>query len=254
MKGINSGNSGWKAVVDLGSNTFQLLIARFEHGQLIIGFRKKTGVKIGQGGMEKKEILPDAVKRAISALLEFSIELKQFGLLPSDCKSLATSAFRNADNKENVLEIIQKVTGFKVLVISGEEEANYIFQGVQASRALVEMVPNLIVDIGGGSVEFILTLGYEPKWKKSFEIGGLRLLEKFHKMDPISKAEISKLSNYLEMELMELLKIINIWNPRVLVGCSGSFDTLVEMQFALNGQALADVEAFPGYELDIVDF
>jgi len=254
MKRSNSKNSGWKAVADLGTNTFQLLIAKLETGKLHTVLRKKIGVKIGKGGMEKKEILPDAVERSIAALHEFSIELDKFGLSPSDCITLATSAFRNAENKEKVVEIIRKETGFAIQIIPGEEEANLIFKGVLASGAIEETPSNLIVDIGGGSVEFILCNGKKQQWKKSFEVGGLRLLEKFHKEDPISQLEITKLKNYLDLELKELWDIINIWKPEVLVGCSGSFDTLVEMQYADLGQALPDVEANSNYTLDPIHF
>jgi exopolyphosphatase/guanosine-5'-triphosphate,3'-diphosphate pyrophosphatase len=252
--GLNSQKSGWKAVADLGTNTFQLLVARFEEGQLRAGLRKKIGVKIGSGGMAKREILPDALVRSVEALNFFSEELKQFGLHPFDCITLGTSAFRNALNRNDVLEIIKNETGFSIQIISGQEEAQLIFKGVLASGAIVENEPNLIVDIGGGSVEFILCLGQNQKWKKSFEIGGLRLLEKFHKQDPIGSVEVSELNHFVELELEELWNNLKIWKPKALVGCSGSFDTLIEMAFAEKGTLLSDVEASPNYTLAIHQF
>ena len=254
MIGLNSKNSGWKAAADLGTNTFQLLIGRIENGRLLTALRQKVGVKVGQGGMETKEILPHAVKRSIAALSEFSIALKGFDLYPSDCITLATSAFRNATNYLSVVETIKKETGFQIQIISGEEEANLIFEGVLASGAIVESFPNLIVDIGGGSVEFIICQNNSQQWKKSFEIGGLRLLEKFHKEDPIPEIEKINLKRYLDLELKELWSAINIWKPTVLVGCSGSFDTLIEMQHAYRGQVLPDVEENSSYTLDSAHF
>jgi exopolyphosphatase/guanosine-5'-triphosphate,3'-diphosphate pyrophosphatase len=249
--GLNSEKSGWKAVADLGTNTFQLLVARFENGQLKIGLRKKIGVKIGGGGMAKREILPDALVRSIDALNCFSEDLNQFELVPTDCIPLGTSAFRNALNRNEIIGIIKKETGFSVQIIPGEQEAQLIFKGVLASGAIVKNEPNLIVDIGGGSVEFIICNGSSQKWKKSFEIGGLRLLEKFQKQDRISSSEIRDLNQFVELELDELWKNLKIWKPKVLVGCSGSFDTLIEMAFAERGTPLSDVEAFPNYSIEL---
>ena len=254
MSHLESKKSGWIAIADLGTNTFQLLIAKLENGKMRTGLRKKVGVKIGKGGMGKMEIQPDAVQRAIDTLKEFSEDLEKFDLRPADCIVLGTSAFRNANNRTEVIKMIEQQTGFHVDIPTGDEEAALIFSGVLASGAILSDRTSLVVDIGGGSVEFIICKGQAQVWRQSFEIGGLRLLEKFHHNDPISKLEMETLHAFLESELSALWRVINDCKPDVLVGCSGSFDTLIEMTMAAKGQPIHDVESNPFYSLDLADF
>ena len=254
MKGKTSKNTGWKAVADLGTNTFQLLIAKLEDGKLQTGLRKKTGVKLGGGGMDKREIQEDAKLRARLALLDFKTELSRFKINPKDCTALGTSVFRNANNQIPVIDFLKTETGIEIEVISGEEEASLIFNGVLQSGAVLDSADHLILDIGGGSVEFIFCRGKTMIWKKSFEIGGLRLIEKFQKMEPVTTRNIQLILQYLESELEPLIQMIENEKPEILVGCSGSFDTLIEMKFGYNGLSLPDVEANPFYELNLEDF
>jgi exopolyphosphatase/guanosine-5'-triphosphate,3'-diphosphate pyrophosphatase len=184
------------------------------------------------GGMAKKEILPEAKERAVAALSSFARDLRDLGMEASEAEVYATSAFRNARNATEVLAEIEARTGFKARIISGEEEASLIFKGVLGSGALSEGENSLVVDIGGGSVEFILCQGENPVWKQSFETGGLRLMERFHITDPMP----SKAREELELHLREVLS--PIWEQTKdiknlnLIGCSGSFDTLVDMRNA----------------------
>jgi len=246
--------SGWVAIGDLGTNTFHLLVAKMEHGKIVVGLRKKIGVKIGKGSMENREISTSAIQRAIVALNSFGEEIKPFGLAPSDCNTLGTSAFRNAENRNEVLDFIRTETGFNVRILSGDEEANMIFNGVCRSGAILEQKTNLLIDIGGGSVEFILSKGLTQIWRQSFEIGGQRLIEKFHHSDPISQIEIFELQSFIKIELAALFLEMANWKPEVLVGCSGAFDTLVELEQGLKGIILPDVESSPFYNLSIEAF
>lgn len=224
-------NSGWQAVADLGTNTFQLLVARMTKGKVEIGLRLKTGVQIGKNGMLNRNITDEALQRAKAALLDFDVELKAFGLLASDCKTLATSAFRNSENRLAVVDFLKSETGFSIEIIDGITEAQLIFSGVAASGALDQQSHSLIMDIGGGSVEFILCQGLQNIWAQSFEVGGLRLMERFHQTDPISQQSQWGLKQFLLNQLQPVWEQISKHRPKNLVGCSGSFDTLVDMQF-----------------------
>jgi exopolyphosphatase/guanosine-5'-triphosphate,3'-diphosphate pyrophosphatase len=93
---------------------------------------------------------------------------------------------------------------------------------------------SLIIDIGGGSVEFIIANESESFWKKSYEIGGQRLLEKFQKTDPITESEIDLLDTYFREALIDLFKAIRKHNPSTLVGSSGTFDTLSDIHCIKN--------------------
>jgi exopolyphosphatase/guanosine-5'-triphosphate,3'-diphosphate pyrophosphatase len=142
--------------------------------------------------------------------------------------AFGTSAMRNAKNGSEVCRRIKVLTGIDINIISGDEEANYIYLGVQSALGLGHD-RNLIVDIGGGSVEFIIADQHQIFWKQSFEIGAQRLLEKFQKHDPIVSEEITALDHYFQQALLPLFESIQKFKPNVLVGSSGTFDTLSDI-------------------------
>jgi exopolyphosphatase/guanosine-5'-triphosphate,3'-diphosphate pyrophosphatase len=214
------------AIVDLGTNTFHLLIAeKTKEGYSVI-FRERQAVKIGKGGINRNRITEEAVCRAIETMRSFrqTIDAQQV----STIKAIGTSALRNAANQQEVLSKIKSETGIAVRIISGEEEAQYIYYGVRWALNLgSENV--LIMDIGGGSVEFIIANGKEIFWKASFEIGAQRLLEKFQHHDPIKPEETEALDRYFDEQLPALRHALYHYQPRVLAGSSGTFDTLSDI-------------------------
>jgi exopolyphosphatase/guanosine-5'-triphosphate,3'-diphosphate pyrophosphatase len=107
-------------------------------------------------------------------------------------------------------------------------EAHYIYLGVRAALGLGND-KNLIIDIGGGSVEFIIADHDQVFWKQSFEIGAQRLLEKFQKHDPILPSEIHQLETYFDHSLLPLWDVLKQYRPQILVGSSGTFDTLSDI-------------------------
>ena len=224
-----------KAIADLGSNTFHLLVGRFRDGKKETIFHRKEAVGIGLNGMALKLILPDALERAVKTLQNFAEDLENLGINPAEVDVFATSAFRNAVNADEVLEEIKIRTGFCPKIISGEEEASLIFFGVMGSGAIFHDETSLIVDIGGGSVEFILCDGMNPVWKQSFETGGLRLMEQFHQIDPIPENSLTDLKIHALEVLEPLWEKISVLKNLQIIGCSGSFDTLVDMRNASIG-------------------
>jgi exopolyphosphatase/guanosine-5'-triphosphate,3'-diphosphate pyrophosphatase len=221
-----------RAVADLGSNTFHLMVGRLNEGNREILLHMREAVGIGKDGMEKKRILPEAKDRAIAALERFASELAKLGIKASDAEVYATSAFRNAENALEIIEEIQIRTGFQPNIISGHQEAAFIFRGVLESGALRENEDSLIVDIGGGSVEFILCRGLVPVWKESLEIGGLRLMERFHQIDPLPAFAISALNEHLRQVLLPIREQTSELSLLNLIGCSGSFETMIDLRNA----------------------
>jgi exopolyphosphatase / guanosine-5'-triphosphate,3'-diphosphate pyrophosphatase len=214
------------AIIDLGTNTFHLLIATWTGSGSKVIHQQRIAVKIGVGGINDGVISPAGALRAVEALIKFKEIIDQKEV--STIFAFGTSAFRSARNGMDVAYQIQKETGIEISIISGEEEAGYIYKGV---RAAVEMGQEtcLIIDIGGGSVEFIIGNGSSVFWKQSFDVGAQRLLERFQKHDPILAVEISDLENYLARALDQLDEPMKKFNPRTLVGSSGTFDTLSEI-------------------------
>lgn len=214
------------AVIDLGTNTFHLLIARVDRSSHEILLRERKAVKIGEKGINKGEITQAAWERALQALNEFKATIDQYKI--DQVFATATSAVRNASNGQALVNEIYQQTKIEIEVISGIREAELIHHG--ASKALdFGAEKNLIMDIGGGSIEFIIADSNKAYWLRSFEVGGQRLVEKFHKSDPITSEEIKELHTFFKTELQPLVEACAEYRPTTLIGCSGTFDTLSDI-------------------------
>lgn len=224
------------AVIDLGTNTFHLLIAGGQNGRPQILHREKQPVKLGMGGINQKLIQPEAAQRALDCLQHFRKVIASYDV--KLVNALGTSALRTAQNGRELIETIRKQTGFEVKLISGDEEASYIYYGVRSAMDLGTS-PSLIVDIGGGSVEFIIGDRDKILWKKSVETGAQRMLETFQRHDPITPEEISELEAHLDQCLGDVAKAIAVYKPMTLTGSSGTFDTLSEIHCIREGIPLS---------------
>lgn len=238
-----------RATLDLGTNTFHLLIAEVENGQIqSILVDEKRAVKIGAGGINQGYITDEAIQRAIVTFKEYKQIVDQYAV--NDVVAIATSAFRCANNGLEVAEILYKESGIKIQIIDGEKEALLIHKGVMLAYNPLNNNA-LIVDIGGGSVEFVICNETTIHFKQSFEIGGLRMLELFQKSDPISIEDTQKLIDYLTEKLQSLQVAVNQFKPTIMLGASGAYDTMLEMVYAQYGLALTNAAAF---QIDISDF
>ena len=214
------------AILDLGTNTFHLLIARVDTAGYHVVYREKIPVKIGQGGINKGLITEAAIARALEAIHSFVAVIKREKI--ELVRACATSAFRNAKNGSDIMERIKNETGLEVEIISGNDEAAYIYYGVKEAMNIGEE-STLIMDIGGGSVEFIIGNNERYFWKRSFEIGAQRLFDLFHRHDPMLTSDIDELNDYFYQELSPLQEAVKIFKPTSLIGASGTFDTLSEI-------------------------
>ncbi len=237
------------AVIDMGTNTFHLLLVELNGVGFKTIYKEKIPVKIGQGGISQNQLAPDAQKRAFHTLKHFKNLID--GEHIDQIFAFATSAVRNAENGPEFVRRVREEIGIHINVISGEEEAQLIYEGINLSGSLNGNV-NLMMDIGGGSVEFIIGTSQEVFWKRSFEIGGQRLLDAFHYHDPILPEEVEKLESFCEEKLQPLIEAIRIYKPTGLIGASGTFDTLTDiyyesmLQCKLTGQHV--------FELPTVEF
>jgi exopolyphosphatase/guanosine-5'-triphosphate,3'-diphosphate pyrophosphatase len=211
------------AIIDLGTNTFHILI--FDHKKVI--FKESLATQMGMGGINQNQITPEGIERSVKVLKHFRSKLEAYQVPNENVFAFGTSALRSAQNKDEVLREIMAETQIAVKVINGEEEASLIYAGVKEAVHFEEV--SLIVDIGGGSVEFIICNPEKVLWMRSFEIGGQRMLEKFMKKDPMPQSEIGKMEHYLREVLLPLTNAVHQYQPTVMVGSSGSFDTLNDM-------------------------
>jgi exopolyphosphatase/guanosine-5'-triphosphate,3'-diphosphate pyrophosphatase len=213
-------------IIDLGTNTFHLLIADERDGVYRIIHRDRLSVKIGMGGINRGFITADALQRALLALQSFRNTLEDMQVQYT--YAYGTSALRNARNRTSVLRAIHDLTGLNITLIDGDREAEFIYLGVRSALHL-GAEKSLIMDIGGGSVEFIIADNDSIYWKESIEIGAQRLLEKFQRHDPILPREINALNSFLDEKLVTLWEALQVHDPRILVGSSGTFDTLSDI-------------------------
>jgi exopolyphosphatase/guanosine-5'-triphosphate,3'-diphosphate pyrophosphatase len=222
------------AIIDLGTNTFNIFIAEiFPDKTFSKIYKSKIAVKLGEGGINQNFIEEKPFKRGIKALHKHKKTIEKYGV--EKIVAFATSAIRSAKNGNHFIHVAKETTGIDVQIISGDREAELIYYGVRSAVKLND-TPSLILDIGGGSTEFIIATKNKILWKQSFLLGAARLLDKFKPSDPITKEEIIQIEDHLEQNLQPLFSAIN--SPAIkghkggcqeLIGSSGSFDSLAEM-------------------------
>lgn len=217
-------------IIDLGTNTFHLLIVEKNGDAVENIFHESKPARIGMGGINKKIITDEALQRALTVLSYFREKLDEFNVTNENTFAFGTSAIRNAENQADFCSEILLKTGISITVIDGNREAEYIYKGVRHGADIGD-APSLIMDIGGGSVEFIIGNKSQIFWKQSFEIGGQRLMEKFMRNDPLSQADRKNLYNYFQENLIPLHNAVHQYSPEKLVGSSGTFDTLIDIDF-----------------------
>ena len=241
-----------KAIIDLGTNTFQLLIIE-QTGETFQTIHEDSyAAKIGKGGISSGIITEEGIQRGITGLKYFQQLFDEAGVMPENVLATATSAVRNAKNGNEFCERVLAETGIKINVISGEDEATLIYEGVKLGMN-IGTETSMIMDIGGGSVEFIICNSTKIFYKQSFEIGGQRLMDKFMTSDPISPRSIQALKNYLEEQLLPLTNAVHQYAPVCMIGSAGSFETLVDMYFMKNYKHLPPPEQI-SFDLPISEF
>jgi exopolyphosphatase/guanosine-5'-triphosphate,3'-diphosphate pyrophosphatase len=211
------------AIIDMGTNTFNLLIAETNgDSSYQILHNSKYAVKLGEGGINKKIITPEAWERGLAAIESHISTISTFNV--EKIFAFATSATRDAENGAAFVNEIYNMHKLKVDVISGETEARFIYQGVKQAIDLGDSI-NLVLDIGGGSNELILCNAKQAIWMHSFNLGIQRLLQQFRPSDPITPEEVMQIEQFLDQELKLLFDASISYPPIRLIGSSGSFDT-----------------------------
>ncbi|MGB3947342.1 MAG: phosphatase [Bacteroidia bacterium] len=215
------------AIIDLGTNTFNLLVADVRSNKTYTPvFQTKIAVKLGEGGISKGFIADAAFNRGIEALITYSKTIEEHNV--AKVFAVATSAIRGASNGKAFVQKAHEKTGIAIDVISGEQEAETIYYGVR-DAVVMNDTNSLIIDIGGGSTEFVIANKHTILWKQSFLLGVARLLELLKPSDPITDEEIERCENYLRKELQPLFDAVKQYPIQELIGSSGSFDSIAEM-------------------------
>lgn len=227
------------AVLDLGTNVFNMILGEFTpQGECKIIKEYKCAAKLGAGGLSDGLIAPVAFDTATVALNRIMEAIEEAGGA-DEIVPYATSAVRDATNGLEFAERMNELFGFRIRIIPGEREAELIFKGIMESMQGLRG-PNgkfstgenaIMLDIGGGSNEFIITDGADILWKRSFPIGMARMREKFNYTEPIQQQVIEEFNNFNEEVLQELWEQVEKFKPAIFIGSSGSFDTFKDLIF-----------------------
>ena len=209
------------AVIDLGTNTFHLLIAELHGASFKEVYRERKFIKLGEHSADF--IGPEAFQRGLNAMQEYHEVCKNYKV--ENIYAIGTAMLRNAINSPSFLEAVSMATDIQIQVINGLEEARLIFKGVLAS-GLLSANNDLLMDIGGGSVEFIFSKNKNPEWFESIDIGVSMLKHRFPVDNNFSTEDIMKLENYLDFKLDPIYEKLNGIDQLNLVGISGTFDVI----------------------------
>lgn len=230
------------AALDLGTNTFLLLIAEMWGGSIARVLHDEVRVvRLGQGVHENRSFHPDALKRAEDCFRDYAAVMKSFGV--ERVLACATSAARDVSNGSELIRIAAQY-GIPVEIISGEKEAEYTFWGTFHEEPTE---PVAIIDIGGGSTEYILGDQTGPISRKSLDIGSVRLTEMFVTEQPVPVHDMQKMTSYIQEKLNQIQSVIPRDSVKKLIAVAGTPTTLA----AVDQGILFDVAKIDGYTLPL---
>jgi exopolyphosphatase/guanosine-5'-triphosphate,3'-diphosphate pyrophosphatase len=212
------------AAVDLGTNSTRLLVADVEGERLEEVVRRLTITRLGEGVDARRRLLPVPIMRVRNCLTDYRRELEEHGATRT--LAIATSAVRDAENGEAFLGEIEWSYGFTTRLLNGTEEAAMMVRGVTAGRSSVE--DTLIVDIGGGSTELVVTSnGAVPSASISLDVGCVRLTERFLGSDPPTRPELAAAGAYVR-------SLLPPYEARSAIGVAGTVTTLATLDLGLD--------------------
>ncbi|OGQ46999.1 MAG: hypothetical protein A2W63_00080 [Deltaproteobacteria bacterium RIFCSPLOWO2_02_44_9] len=236
-----------RASIDIGTNTLRLLIADIDDKRLKPVFLKRIITRLGGGYTETAGIADKAQERTIKALKLFSEKLKEYRV--EEVRAVATSVVRRAKNRDGFLGSVREQTGLEVSTISGDEEARLSLLGVlsviKAGTDFKSVPKCLVVDIGGGSTEFIAVADGKMAGAWSLEMGVVHLTEKYLKTDPPTKEELGNMESEIEGIISDLrCKILDsgfltpnsklqTLNSTLFIGTAGTITTLAAIDQGL---------------------
>jgi len=215
------------ASIDIGTNTCNLLVAEYSAGNNP-GFihKEKQAITLINKDFHGNIISTESVEGLIRVLNNYKTTIDFYK--PQHLVATATSGIRSAANRNEIVHAIQSSTGIKINVIDGQKEAELAWYGVKNAVKLDEN-PVLIIDIGGGSIEFIICNIKGIIWKESYNIGVARLISRFGFSDPLTNTDIQNIITVLDSETGELIKKCAEYKPNSIIGSSGSFETFASL-------------------------
>jgi exopolyphosphatase/guanosine-5'-triphosphate,3'-diphosphate pyrophosphatase len=225
-----------RAVIDVGTNSVKLLVADVQRHSVIPIHEESEQTRLGRGFYESHRLQPKAIADTARAVAEFAALAQEKNA--DSLRLIATSAARDAENQQELVTAVRRASGLTIEIISGQQEAQWVYQGVRSDPALAGK-RLLILDIGGGSAEFIVGENELPEFSQSFALGSVRLLEYLRPSDPPAAAELARCRNYLHdfFSKQILPSVAPVFGSRrsetQLIGTGGAATILARMEYAL---------------------
>lgn len=217
-------------VIDVGTNSVRILVAEWERGALREIERDLVITRLGEGVDSSGRLGTEPIRRTVAAIAGYWQRCQKTGV--ERARIAATSAVRDAANREEFLAAVREATGHDADVLSGEEEARLGFRG--ATSELSEGAPFLVMDIGGGSTELVLGDGEARRWV-SLDIGSVRLTERHVRSDPPGAADLEAVARDADAHLDRAEREVSPRAARTLVGLAGTITTMAAVSLGLTG-------------------
>jgi exopolyphosphatase/guanosine-5'-triphosphate,3'-diphosphate pyrophosphatase len=220
------------AAIDCGTNSIRLLIADIDHaaGTAIDVVREMVVVRLGEGVDSTGVFAPAALDRTFAACADYAVLLRDAGSPP--LRFVATSASRDVSNREEFVAGVAGILGVEPQVISGQEEGALSFAGATTGIPSEARAPFLVVDIGGGSTEFVLGSGY-PTHRTSVDIGCVRMTERHMTADPPTPAQVAAATADIDAAIARAGAVVPFAQAATLVGLAGSVTTVAALALGL---------------------
>ena len=235
------------AALDIGTNSFHLVVAKpVETGFEVITSEKEV-IRLGHGAGDMKQLEPDAIERGIASLKRMRAVADVHG---ARLRAVATSAVREAKNRNEFIKRARKEADIDVEVISGVEEARLIHLGARYAVAVGEQ-PMLLCDIGGGSTELVIASGDEILLARSFKLGAVRLTDRFFSTDALHPSALSSCRKFVRSMLATIKPEVLELGFEIAVGSSGSVEAVAKLIRKLNDEP--EPKSFNRYEFSAKD-
>ena len=241
-----------RAVIDVGTNSVKLLVADVAGREVHPVCEESKQTRLGQGFYETHRLQAEPIANTARSVANFAAQARE--LQATSIRVIATSAARDALNPQDLVSAIEAASGIKVEIISGEQEAEWAFRGV-TTDAQLSGLPLLLLDVGGGSTEFIFGQGSQIHYRQSFPIGTVRLMEKIPHSDPPRPEELTEccewLRAFLQTEVQPKLtgafsRETEVYSAKAglqLVGTGGTTSILARMEHKLDDFDRGRIEA-----------
>ncbi|MEJ2043778.1 MAG: hypothetical protein P8X89_10930 [Reinekea sp.] len=229
------------AAVDLGSNSFHLVIMKNENNRLTSVDCRRELVRLA-AGVDNGRLNRDAKGRALRCLANFHNQLKSYpGVLVS---AVGTSAFRKLYRDKNFLKLAEATLGRPIRILSGEDEAHYIYLGVSQGQSEQS---RFVLDIGGGSTELIYGIGRDSKIVASLDLGCVTLTSQFLNYDQLPQAQLAKCMDFVDKEIMAVIDRFQgvAWDDAM-----GSSGTIKSVSWAMHNLGISDEAVIERDQLD----